>query len=429
MKQSKLTRLEKSWALYDTSSSAVTLLLTAIIPIYLKSVGSGAGFSDAATTSHWGIINSVSALLLAVAAPIIGAIADFRGNKNRLFNIFFSVGVASLFATVFLDDYFTLLIVNLVMILGYMGTYVIYDAFLVDVSPNERMDYVSSLGFGMGYLGSCIPFVISIAVIMFEPFGLVGVLAVNASLALNGVWWLLLTLPFLRNVRQKYSIEKTGHTVANSLRNVAATFKKIVRHKVMGLFLLAYFFYIDGVNTIITMSTSIGADKGIDTTQMIIALLVTQVVAAVSVMLCARLVSKTRAKPIILASIAVFCFVCVFGYFMSTALHFWIMAVIVALVLGTIQALSRSLYAKLIPDKDRNNEYFGFFSFMTRFSDILGPLILSGLTILTGNSKYGILGILALFIAGFFIFMRVREPKGEAAGDTLTGRTAEVSAE
>ena len=427
MSRNTLTTAEKSWVLYDTSSSAVTLLLTAIIPIYLKSVGSGAGFSDAATTSHWGLINAVSALLLAVAAPVIGAVADFRGNKNRLFNIFFTIGIASLLATILLDDYSALLIVNLVMILGYMGTYVIYDAFLVDVSPNEHMDYVSSLGFGMGYIGSCIPFLISIALIMFEPFGLSGALAVKASLALNGIWWLLLTLPFLRNVRQKYCIEKTGHTAASSLNNVAATFKKIVRHKVMGLFLLAYFFYIDGVNTIITMSTSIGADKGIDTTQMIIALLVTQVVAAVSVMLCARLVSRTRAKPIILAAIAVFCGVCIFGFFMSTALHFWIMAVIVALALGTIQALSRSLYAKLIPDKDRNSEYFGFFSIMTRFSDILGPLLLSGLTLLTGNSKYGILGILVLFVAGFIFFIRVREPESAAPNTALPGCAAEAA--
>ena len=419
MKQNKLTKEEKSWALYDTSSSAVTLLLTAIIPIYLKSVGSDAGFSDAATTTHWGLINSVSTLILALFAPIIGAVADFKGNKNRLFNVFFSIGLLSLFAASFIDDYLALLIVNLVMILGYTGTYVIYDAFLVDVSPNERMDYVSSLGFGMGYIGSCIPFVISIALIMFEPFGLKGSLAVKASLALNGVWWLLLTLPFLKNVRQKYSIEKTSHTVAKSLKNVAATLKKIMHHRVMALFLLAYFFYIDGVNTIITMSTAIGEDKGIDTTQMIIALLITQILAAISVMLCARLVNRTRAKPIILVSIAVFGFVCVFGYFMSTALHFWIMAIIVALVLGTIQALSRSLFAKLIPEKDRNNEYFGFYSIMTRYATILGPLIMSGLTALTGDSKYGILGILALFVAGFVIFLRVREPNAEPLAPPL----------
>jgi UMF1 family MFS transporter len=406
----KLTRQERSWALYDLSSSAVTLLLTAIIPIYLKSVGRGFGVSDAVTTAHWGVVNSGATLILAFLAPVIGAAADFKGNKNRFFNLFFAVGVLSLFATVLLDNYYALLAANFVMLLGYTGSYVIYDAFLVDVSPDERMDYVSSFGYGIGYIGSCVPFVISLALIILKPFGLGDVTAVKASLALNGVWWLLFSIPMLRNVRQKYYIEKTRHTVASSLKNVAKTFREILRDRVMGLFLLSYFFYIDGVNTIIAMSTEIGADKGIDTNQMILALLATQILAAVSVMVCARLVKRLRAKPIILFSIAVFACVCVFGFFMTTALHFWIMALVVALVLGTIQALSRSFFAKLIPEKERNNEYFGFFSIMTRYASILGPLILAGLTLLTGSSRYGILGILALFVAGFFVFLRVEEP-------------------
>ncbi|SHI21327.1 MFS transporter, UMF1 family [Sporobacter termitidis DSM 10068] len=413
MKLKKLTREEFSWSLYDWSSSAVTLLLTAIIPIYLKSIGHNYNVADSMSTAHWGIVNSVSTLVLALCAPVIGAVADFKGNKNRFFNVFFTVGILSLFASVFLDNYYALLIANFVMLIGYTGTYIIYDAFLVDVSPDERMDYVSSFGFGMGYIGGSIPFVLSLLLIMLEPFGLDGVTAVKLSLALNGVWWLLFTLPFLKNVRQVYSIEKTKHVVSGTLKNVAATFKKIAHHKVMGLFLLSYFFYIDGVNTVITMSTEIGADKGIDANQMVLALLATQLVAAVSVMLCARLVKTTRAKPIILVSIAVFAGVCVFGYFMTTALHFWIMALVVALVLGTIQALSRSFFAKLIPEKDRNNEYFGFYSIMTRYASILGPLILAGLTLWTGSSRYGILGILVLFVAGFIIFARVKEPDEE----------------
>ncbi len=412
MKRTKLTKQERGWALYDLSSSAITLMLTAIIPIYIKSVAQSSAITDAQSTAHWGFVNSGATLVLAFLAPIIGALADFKGNKNRIFNLFFIIGIIAIFTSAFINSYTTLLIVNLILIFGYNGTYVIYDAFLVDVTPNNRMDYVSSYGYGIGYIGSCVPFILSLGLIMFEPFGLAGAVAVKVSLLLNGIWWLLFSIPFLRNVKQVYCIEKTEHVASKSLKNVLATLKKIARDKVMGLFLLSYFFYIDGVHTVITMSAQIGADKGIDSTQMVLALLATQVVAALSVMICARLVKTTKAKPIILVSVAMFAGVCLFGFFMSTALHFWIMAMLVALVLGTTQALSRSFFAKLIPDKDRNNEYFGFYSIMTRYAAILGPLIVAGLTLWTGDSRFGILGIMALFIIGFLIFLGVKEPDG-----------------
>lgn len=429
MKINKLTKEEFGWALYDWSSSGVTLLLTAIIPIYLKSVGHSAGVTDAASTAQWGVINAVATLILAFFAPVIGAIANFRGNKNKLFNGFLAIGVVALFASAFIEDYTVLLLINFVLIFGYSGTYILYDAFLVDVTLDERMDFVSSFGFGLGYIGGSIPFVLSLALIMVKPFGMDGVFAVKSALVLNGLWWLIFTLPFLLRVKQKYAVDKPDHAVLDSLKSVAHTFRKITRHKVMGLFLLAYFFYVDGVNTIITMSMAIGADKGIDSNQMVLALLATQLIAAVSVMICARLVQTVKAKPIILFSIVLFAGVCIFGYFMTTALHFWIMALTVALVLGTIQALSRSFFARLIPDKDRNNEYFGFYSILTRYASILGPLIIAGLTVLTGSSRYGILGVLVLFVIGFFILLRVDEtprtdeeqvPKGSALAQEFT---------
>ena len=413
MKKTRLSKQEKSWALYDLSSSAITLMLTAIIPIYMKSIAHASAITDAQSTAHWGFVNSGATLVLAFLAPVIGALADFKGNKNRIFNLFFTIGVIAIIAAVFIDNYTALLIVNLILIFGYNGTYVIYDAFLVDVTTNDRMDYVSSFGYGIGYIGSCVPFILSLGLIFFEPFGLAGVSAIKASLLLNGLWWLSFSIPFLKNVRQVYCIEKTEHVARNSLKNVLVTFKKITHDKVMGLFLLAYFFYIDGVHTIITMSAQIGADKGIDSTQMVLALLATQVVAAVSVMICAKLVKTTKAKPIILVSVLVFAGVCLFGFFMTTGLHFWIMAILVALVLGTTQALSRSFFAKLITDKDRNNEYFGFYSIMTRYAAILGPLIVAGLTLWTGDSRFGILGIMSLFIIGFLILLGVREPDGD----------------
>jgi UMF1 family MFS transporter len=168
MKRTKLTKQERSWALYDLSSSAITLMLTAIIPLYMKSVAQAGGVADAQSTAHWAFVNSAATLVLAFLAPVIGAIADFRGNKNRIFNVFFTIGIIAIIASVFIDNYIALLIVNLILIFGYNGTYVIYDAFLVDVTPNERMDYVSSFGYGIGYIGSSVPFVISLGFILFQ---------------------------------------------------------------------------------------------------------------------------------------------------------------------------------------------------------------------------------------------------------------------
>ena len=211
MKRTKLTKQERGWALYDLSSSAITLMLTAIIPIYIKSVAQSSAITDAQSTAHWGFVNSGATLVLAFLAPIIGALADFKGNKNRIFNLFFIIGIIAIFTSAFINSYTTLLIVNLILIFGYNGTYVIYDAFLVDVTPNNRMDYVSSYGYGIGYIGSCVPFILSLGLIMFEPFGLAGAVAVKVSLLLNGIWWLLFSIPFLRNVKQVYCIEKTEH--------------------------------------------------------------------------------------------------------------------------------------------------------------------------------------------------------------------------
>ena len=408
MEKQKLSNIERSWSFYDVACSAFSLILTAIIPLYVKSVGASFGFDGTQTTSHWGVIQSTSTLFVALLAPVLGAMADYKGKKRMFFNFFFFLAILSLLAMAFFDNYYVLLGINFLAFIGYAGSNIFYDAFLVDVTVDSRMDYISSLGFGLGYIGSCVPFIISILLITLEPFGMTGAVPIKLSFAINAVWWLIFTIPFLRNVHQKYGKdEKPVHIVAQSFRHVVATMKLIFKDRTMCLFLIAYFFYIDGVDTIITMSTSFGSDLGIDTNQMIFALLATQVVAFPAVLICAKLAEKFSTKKILLFSIAMYVGICVFGYFLAHAWQFWVLAIAVAIVQGTIQALSRSYFGRMIPNKDNSNEYFGFFNILGRYATVLGPLLMALFATLTHDTRNGVLSITLLFIAGFVIFLFV----------------------
>ncbi len=349
LKRFGFTKSEISWSLYDVGNSAFILLLTAVIPIYVKSVGRMAELSDIQTTAHWGFVQSAATFFIALLAPLMGAMADFMGKKKKFFSFFVGISLLSVISMAITDNYYVLLAVNLFAAIGYAGANNFYDAFLIDVSSNERMDLVSSFGFAIGYIGSCIPFVLSIFLILVKPFGLTGTMPVKISLGITAVWWLLFTLPLLKNVKQKYGIlEKPENLVAQSFKNSVATFRKIIKDKRIALFLLAYFFYIDGVDTIIKMSTTFGSDVGIEEGQMILALLVTQIIAFPAVLVSTKFVKHFSAKGVLMFSIAVYTGICIFGFVLSATWQFWVLAVCVAIVQGTIQALSRSYFGKLI---------------------------------------------------------------------------------
>lgn len=408
MEKQKFTTREKSWTLYDVACSAFSLILTAIIPLYVKAIGTGAGFTDAETTTQWAYIQSIGTLVVALLAPILGSMADYKGKKKMFFNFFFFMSIISLFAMAVFDNYIALLAINLIAAIGYAGSNIFYDAFLVDITDDSRMDYISSFGFGIGYIGSCVPFIVSILLITMEPFGLTGTAPIKISFAINAVWWLLFTIPFLRHVDQRFGKEdKPKHLIIQSFKHVLVTLKVIAKDKTVGLFLLAYFFYIDGVDTIIKMSTSFGKDVGIDNNQMIFALLATQIVAFPAVILMAKLAKKVSAKLIILISIGIYVGICIFGYFLQFSWQFWVLAIAVAIVQGTIQALSRSYFGRMIPNKDNSNEYFGFFNILGRYAAILGPFLMGFFTQMTGNSRNGVLSIAILFVLGFIVFLFV----------------------
>lgn len=415
----KMSLQERSWTMYDVGVSAFSMLLTAIIPTYAQSLGTGMGLAEETTLAHWGFVQSFATLFVALLAPILGAMADHRGKKKMFFSFFLVLSVASLLCMALFESYYALLILNVVAGVGYAASNIVYDAFLVDVTDDSRMDYVSSFGFAIGYIGSCAPFILSIALIMFKPFGLEGAAPVKLSFALNAVWWTLFSLPFMRNVKQKYCCESTAkNIVGDAFRKVFSSFKIILKTKHLGLFLLAYFFYIDGVDTIIKMSAIYGNTVGIDTTQMILALLGTQIVAFPSVLIFAKISNRFSTRLVLKIAIGVYTAVCVFAYFLRFAWQFWLMALVVGLVQGTIQVLSRSYYGKLIPDKTRSNEYFGFFNILGRYAAVLGPFLMSLTTLITGNSQAGVLSIAILFIAGYIVLSRVPDvPKDGAPGE------------
>ncbi len=408
-KKQGLSAAELSWSLYDVANSAYILLVTAVIPIYLKSVGQAAGYDTFQVTTHWGIIQSAGTFVVALLSPVLGAMADYSGKKKRLFNLFLLLGLVSMFAMAVSDNYAFLLGANLLAALGYAGANNFYDAFLVDVTDDSRMDYISSLGYALGYVGSCIPFIASIVLILLDPFHMGGSLPVKVSFVITGGWWLLFSLPMEKFVRQRFhrGAAPRGY-VRQSLKGVLQTLRDICRERQVALFLLAYFFYIDGVDTIIKMSTSFGADVGVPDDQMILALLVTQLVAFPAVLVMARLVKRFSAKGILLFSIAIYMGICVFGYFLSTAWQFWVLAICVAIVQGTIQALSRSYFGRLVP-KERSNEYFGFYNILGKYATILGPLLMAVITAVTGSSRGGVLSIALLFVVGFAVLWRVEE--------------------
>ncbi|MEH7505293.1 MFS transporter [Neobacillus drentensis] len=411
---SRMSKQEKSWVLYDWANSAYSILITtAIFPLYFKAAAKEAGLAASTSTAYWGYANSFATLLISLCAPILGSIADFKGLKKRLFTFFFALGIVFtlLLAVVPSNQWLVLLICYMVTVIGFGGTNIFYDAFLVDVTTEERMNQISSRGYAMGYIGSTIPFIISIALIILSQQNILPLsvtVASQAAFAITALWWSLFTIPMLKNVKQVYYKEPVANPVSNGFKQLFETFRKIKLYRPLFLFLIAYFFYIDGVNTIITMSTAYGSDLGITSTNLLIILFATQVVAAPFAILYGKLADKFKGKTMLLIGIFVYIVICIYAYFLKTTLDFWILAMLVASSQGGIQALSRSYFAKLVP-KENANEFFGFYSIFYKFAAILGPFLVGFTAQITGNTNSGVFSLILLFIIGGIILLRVPE--------------------
>ncbi|WHY69291.1 MFS transporter [Neobacillus sp. SuZ13] len=411
---SRMSKQEKSWVLYDWANSAYSILITtAIFPLYFKAAAKEAGLAASTSTAYWGYANSFATLLISLCAPILGSIADFKGLKKRLFTFFFALGIVFtlLLAVVPSNQWLFLLICYMVTVIGFGGTNIFYDAFLVDVTTEDRMNQVSSRGFAMGYIGSTIPFILSIALIILSQQNIIPLsvtVASQAAFAITALWWGLFTIPMLKNVQQVYYKEPVPNPISNGFKQLFDTFKKIKLYRPLFLFLIAYFFYIDGVNTIITMSTAYGSDLGITSTNLLIILFATQVVAAPFAILYGKLADRFQGKIMLLVGIIVYIVICTYAYFLKTTLDFWILAMLVASSQGGIQALSRSYFAKLVP-KENANEFFGFYSIFYKFAAILGPFLVGFTAQITGNTNSGVFSLILLFIIGGAILLRVPE--------------------
>ena len=409
MAKTKMTKQEKSWVLYDVGNSAFVLLSSALIPVYFKSIAE----PGSSVVVAWGYAETVASLILALLMPILGSLADYKGNKKKFFMGTVIIGVICCALLGFPSQALPFLILYVIAAVMLNGSMVFYDAFLVDAAESDdRLDMVSSHGYAWGYIGSCLPFIASLVIVLFgSNFGIDMSTGMKIAFLITAVWWFVFSLPLVRNVHQVNYKEDggTGIKLGGVMRGLTTTLKSIAKDKRLLYFVIAYFFYIDGVHTIIKMSTSYGTDLGIDATQLVLALLMTQFVAFPSAIAYGKLAGKFGTRKML--CIAVFAYLCITlfaAFLLRSALEFWILAFAVGLFQGGIQALSRSEFGKLIP-KDHANEYYGFFDIFGKYAAILGTFLMSVFTQVTGNASLGVLSIAVLFIVG--IVFLVRMPK------------------
>lgn len=346
--------------------------------------------------------------------PILGSLADLAGNKKKFLIGFAGTGAVACAALGVPEHALAFLVVYVISSIMLNGSMVFYDAFLVDATTEDRYDQVSSHGYAWGYIGSCVPFIVCLAVVLGGPsFGIDMGTGMKIAFVITALWWIAFTIPIAKNVKQTHFREHSSHVFRTTFSSLASTVKGIGKDKRLLFFLIAFFFYIDGVHTVIKMSTSYGTDLGIDSTQLVLALLVTQFVAFPSAIAYGKLAKHFGTRRMLLIGVlAYFCIVMFAAFFLKSATEFWILAICVGLFQGGIQALSRSEYGKLIP-KEKANEYYGFFDIFGKYAAVMGTFLVSVFTQLTGNASIGVLSIAVLFIIGFFFLYAM--PKKNAA--------------
>ncbi|MDI9505419.1 MAG: MFS transporter [Clostridiales bacterium] len=410
-RKKRFTLVERSWILYDWANSVwATNIAAAIFPIYFALKASDTG------NALFGYMVSTANLIVAVLAPYLGSIGDLRGMKKKMWVMFMLIGVVFTALMGLVSTWQMMLVGFVISRIGFSGSSLFYDSFLTDVTTPERMDKVSSWGFAMGYIGgSTIPFVLSILVMILMDMS---DLSYRIAILIVPLWWALFSIPFYRHVEQVHFIEATEKPGRQAFKNMLATFRDIMKDKAILFFILAYFFYIDGVDTIISMATNYGSTLGLGSIGMILALLVTQLVAVPCSILFGNLSKKVGTLRLIAIAVGIYAFITIVGFFMGFLVDFhgmlglalerakslgtilfWILATLVGTVQGGIQALSRSFYGKLIPP-ERSNEYFGFLDIFGKFSCIIGPALYALAYGVTGKACFGVLSLILLFLCG-----------------------------
>ncbi|WP_417573934.1 MFS transporter [Parolsenella catena] len=419
MSMTKYTKLERNWVMYDVGNSALVLLNTSIVPIYFNAINTGA--SAAELVSAWANAQTVASLVVALLMPVLGSLADYAGNKIKFFIGFFLTGLVLCFAQAIPMGALPFLVAYVVCTIGLNSSMTFYDAMLTDVTTDERMDMVSSSGYAWGYVGSTIPFIVCLALIFGGPalLGLDTMLCTRLSFVITGAWWLAFTVPLIRTYRQRFGKERgegetLGKICANTFSGLAKTMRSIAKDRTLIVYMLAFFFYVDGVHTVISMATSYGAALGIDSTQLVLALLVTQFVAFPSAIAYGKLAGRFGTLRMIIAAVVAYCGIVLFAAFaLKTATEFWILAILVGLFQGGIQALSRSYFGKLVP-KEHSNEYYGFFDIFGRYASVMGTFLVSVITAATGSANLGVLSIGVLLVVGLVLLLTLPDARSRA---------------
>lgn len=396
-----------SWIMYDWANSAYGIIVTtAVLPVYFKSVATSSGISNASSTAYWGYANSFSTLLVSLLAPFLGALADYPNFKKRLLGMFCWLGIVMTVGLAFVpaSQWQILLTIYIFSAIGYSVSNLFYDSFLTDVADDLQMNKISMYGYAFGYLGGVLAFILFLILQLTSGFGMLdGTGIAKMSFIIAASWWLVFYLPLQRNVTQKYSVTSTKTPLSGSFKRVFETIRHIRQYKKVAWFLVAYFFYIDGVDTIFTMATAIGLDIGIKTTELMIVMLVVQLIAVPFSIMFGWLADKTSTRKGILLGIGVYLLICLYALRLKTNFDFWVLAILVGTSQGGLQALSRSYFGQIIP-KESGSEFYGFLNILGKFSAVMGPFIVAIVTQMTGKSTIGAASLSVLFLVGLVIF-------------------------
>lgn len=402
----KLNALEKKWVLYDIGNSAFTLLISTIMPIYFNYLAENAGISEVNYLAYWGYATSISTAIVAVLGPTLGTLSDGKGRRKKIFLGALLVGAVGCVLLGFMRSWLWFLLLFVIAKSAYSVSLVIYDSMLPDITTEERMDEVSSRGYAWGYIGSCIPFLCSLLLVLFyDALGISMMTAMGIAFLLVAVWWAAMTVPLLRAYRQKNYRTARERAANSDRRRVRDLLSEIAGQKKVLFFLLAFFFYIDGVYTIIDMATAYGTALGLDTTGLLLALLLTQIVAFPAALIFGKLSGKYAAARLISICVAAYFLIALYGIFLKEQYQFWILAVAVGIFQGAIQSLSRSYYAKIIP-AERSGEYFGIYDICGKGASFAGTMLVSAVSQITGNVNLGVGALSVMFLAGFLLFGR-----------------------
>ncbi|MBW7453994.1 MFS transporter [Paenibacillus sepulcri] len=410
-------KVVRGWLMYDWANSAfATTIMAAVMPVFYNTVA-GSGLTGNTAENYWGYTQTIAMICVAVLSPIMGAIADYSGMKVRFLSFFAVIGAISCGAMAFIGEGDWLLASVLVVIgtIGYSAGNTFYDGLITDIAPPQERAAISSKGYAAGYLGGGL--LLALNIVMIEGWEMLGfadkTTGTQAAFATVGIWWLLFSIPLMRNVKEqaKGASSGAGHAVRSGFVRIGQTLKSARKFPELLKYMLAFWFFNDGINTVIVMATIYGSGIGIETTHLIIALLITQFVGYPSTLLFIRAAARLGTKRSLNMSLMIYILIVVLGFFMTNAVHFYILAFMVGLVQGGSQAIARSIYANLVPPS-RTAEFFGFLSLSSKFSSVMGPLIFSIVGTITGSSRLAILSLVAFFVIGIVLLARVDLEKG-----------------